>query len=87
MNKKSTRRCFQCNSLLILVSQETSQLDGSIFSQTNTIYRCTNEECQKQKDKEKAKRMEQLQKKNNTDQNRIEIIKMKREESRKRKTV
>lgn len=75
---KTTYKCFQCNSPLILVSQETTQPEGSVFQQTNTIYRCSNADCQKEKDKEKAKRIEQSQNKAILDQKRVEKIHEKR---------
>lgn len=87
LNKNSTHKCSQCNSLLILVSQETVRLDGSLFPQTNSEYKCTNEACQKQKDLEKDKRMEQIQKKILSDQMRTENIHAKKREDQKSKAT
>ena len=56
VHKKSRNICFQCGSELVFVSRETVQPEGTRYPQTNTIYRCSNEECQKKKDKEKADR-------------------------------
>ena len=55
-NKNSQPVCLQCGSKLIFVSKETVQPEGMRFPQTNTIYRCSNAECQKKKDKEKEDR-------------------------------
>lgn len=49
---------MQCGSVLILVSKITEQVEGSLFPQTTSIYRCSNDECQEKKDKETAKRAE-----------------------------
>jgi hypothetical protein len=72
VNKKTTDTCSQCNSPLILISKETVQPEGSRFLQTNTIYRCSNEECQAEKDNQKAKRMHQVNEKIKSDQKRLE---------------
>lgn len=56
LNQK--RVCLQCGSKLILVSKVTERLEGSLFPQTTSIYRCSNNECQKEKDKAAAKRAE-----------------------------
>lgn len=56
VSKSSHPKCFQCGSILIFVSQVTVQPEGTRYPQTNTVYRCSNEECQKKKDKDKADR-------------------------------
>ena len=56
MAKISNNICFQCNSKLILVSKVTEKATGSVFFQTTSIYKCSNEECQARKDKEADKR-------------------------------
>ena len=55
--QSSSPTCNTCNSKLILVSQTTEKLDGSRFPQTTTVYRCSNQECQDEKDKATAKRV------------------------------
>jgi len=50
-------KCFQCGSPLIEVSKVTSHPEGSLFPQTVSTFRCSNKECQDQKDKEEAKRL------------------------------
>lgn len=57
LNQKK-RICLQCGSKLILISKVTEQVDGSLFPQTTSIFRCSNNECQEKKDKEAAKRAE-----------------------------
>ncbi len=49
--------CNQCNSRLILVSQKTSTPDGYKFSQTTSVYQCSNEACQKEIDQQTEKRI------------------------------
>lgn len=53
----STVKCFQCGSPLIEVSKETTHPEGSLFPQTVSKFRCSNQECQDLKDKEEAKRV------------------------------
>lgn len=62
LRQHSSPICSQCGSPLILVSQETVQPEGTRYQQTNSIYKCSNEDCQKNKDKEKAERMKQREK-------------------------
>ncbi len=52
--------CSQCGSPLILVSEKTEVIEGSRFPQTTKIYKCSNESCQDEIDKQTAKR-KQLQ--------------------------
>jgi len=73
VNKIAHNNCFQCGSPLIFVSQEIVKPEGSRFAQTNTVYRCSNSECQGRKDKEKADRIKQQEKK-------AEMMKQKSEE-------
>ena len=40
-----------------MVSKVTEVLEGYRYPQTSTVYRCSNDECQEQKDKETAKRV------------------------------
>ena len=56
LNNNSHPICSQCGSELIFISQETIQPEGTRYPQTTTIYKCSNEVCQKKKDKEKADR-------------------------------
>lgn len=72
MNKNSNSKCFQCNSPLILVSKVTIRPEGSIYSQSNFIYKCSNKECQEEKDKQEVKRMQQQGEKILAGQKRIE---------------
>ena len=51
------RRCSQCDSRLILVSKVTETLEGSRFPQTTSIYKCSNKECQDERERETAKRV------------------------------
>lgn len=45
------------------MSSVTEQLSGSLFPQTTSTYRCTNEACQNDRDKETAKRVQQAKEK------------------------
>lgn len=63
INPTTTHKCFQCNSKLILVKTWKETTPGGMFPQTFTTYRCSNEECQKQKDKEELKRLQAVKEK------------------------
>jgi hypothetical protein len=78
VNKKSYPICFQCGSQLIFVSQETVQLEGTRYPQTNTVYRCSNDACQEKKDKDKADRLKLRQTREITEKERTEKIQEKR---------
>ncbi len=52
-----TLKCSVCNSPLIEVSTVTEKVEGSRFPQTTTVYRCSDEKCQEEKDKQTAKRI------------------------------
>jgi hypothetical protein len=77
-NKNSNQKCFQCGSELIFVSQETVQPEGMRYPQIDTVYRCSNGECQKQKDKDKVDRQRIRLKKVEMDKKRIETLQEKR---------
>jgi DNA-directed RNA polymerase subunit RPC12/RpoP len=79
--KKSNYRCFQCGSELIFVSQETVQPEGMRYPQINTVYRCSNEECQKKKDKEKLEREKLRLNREVTEKERMEKIQEKRKQA------
>jgi uncharacterized protein with PIN domain len=85
VNKNSNPKCSQCGSELIFVSRETVQPEGTRYPQTNTIYRCSNEECQKKKDKDKVDRQKQRQNRENTEEERLKKIQEKRSLGRKLK--
>jgi len=56
--------CFQCGSHLVQISKVTSHPENSLFPQTTSIFRCSNEVCQAEKDKEEEKRLKQQSEKN-----------------------
>lgn len=58
MSYQKKRICIQCGFKLLLVSKVTERVDGFLFPQTTSIFRCTNIECQKKKDSEARKRAE-----------------------------
>lgn len=62
-SSNSSLKCFQCNSELILVKTWEETPEGGMFPQTITIYRCTNDECQAEKDKQEKKRKEAVKEK------------------------
>ena len=70
MKNTTTRVCFACNSKLILISKKTQRIEGARFSQTVCEYRCSNKECQDEKDREKKKRIKLLQEKEKADKKR-----------------
>jgi len=72
LKQKATRNCSQCGSPLVLLSEVTELKEGSRFPQTSTTYRCSNESCQAEKDKQTAKRVKMLQDKEKADQKRLE---------------
>jgi hypothetical protein len=78
VKNSSHPKCFQCGSQLIFVSQEIVQPEGSRYPQINTVYRCSNEACQKKKDKDKADRQKLKLNKAEMDKERIERIHEKR---------
>jgi len=72
VKQQSTPNCFICGSPLILISEVTELKEGSRFPQTTTKYRCSNQPCQDEKDKQTAKRMKILEDKALADQKRVE---------------
>lgn len=77
--------CYQCGSPLLFVSEEIVKPEGSRFSQTNTVYRCSNVECQGKKDKEKADRAKQQRKRAEISKIKLEERQEKREQIKKEK--
>ena len=63
INPTTINKCFQCGSKLILIKTWKETTPGGMFPQTFTTYRCSNEECQKQKDKEELKRQQAVKEK------------------------
>gem|GEM_PF-2627810 len=72
MNQLTSMKCFQCGSPLIQVSKVTAHPEGSLFPQTMSVFRCSNQECQDQKDKEEAKRRKLSEEKAVADQKRAD---------------
>jgi hypothetical protein len=52
-----TPKCSQCGSQLVLLNKVTEKKDGAFYPQATSTYRCTNDTCQEQIDKETAKRV------------------------------
>lgn len=77
-NTNSHQTCFQCGSDLILIKRETVKLEGTRYPQTNTVYRCSNEECQKKKDKDQADRQKLRLHRESTEKERMEKMQEKR---------
>lgn len=78
MNTPISRTCFQCGSELVLVSTVTEKLEGSLFPQTTSIYRCSNQSCQEEKDKETEKRKSQQKERAVAEQRRADERQQKR---------
>jgi hypothetical protein len=79
--------CAQCDSELIVISSVTEKLEGSIFPQTITLYRCSNIVCQEARDKETEKRLKQKEEKVVADQRRADERNKKRVDYFKQKTA
>ncbi len=63
-------KCFECGSILIKISETVTHPEGSLFPQTTSIFKCSNSECQAQKDKEAAKRRKLFAEKEEADRKR-----------------
>ena len=72
LKAKNTPSCFQCGSPLIFISQVTELPEGSRFPQTTIKYRCSNQPCQDEKDKQTAKRVKILKDKAENDKKRLD---------------
>lgn len=83
VNNNANPKCSQCGSDLIFVSRVTVKPEGTRYSQTNTIYRCSNDDCQKKKDKEKADREKIRLNREVTEKDRMEKMQEKRRQGRK----
>lgn len=70
--KTKAPTCFVCNSPLIFISQATELPEGSRFPQTTIKYRCSNQPCQDEKEKQTAKRMKMMRDKAKNDKERLE---------------
>jgi DNA-directed RNA polymerase subunit RPC12/RpoP len=77
-------KCFHCGSELILVSEVTEVREGARFPQTTIKYRCSNQECQDEIDKQTAKRIKILEDKAINDQKRLEKKQLEKEENLKK---
>jgi len=70
--KTKTPNCSTCGSPLVFISQETELLEGSRFPQTSIKYRCSNQPCQDEKDKQTAKRIKLIKDKAKNDKIRLD---------------
>ncbi len=70
--------CAQCGAKLILLDTVTEKLDGTLFPQTTSTYRCTDSECQELRDKELDKRLKMRAERAVAEEKRIEERKSKR---------
>jgi hypothetical protein len=68
---KVTPKCFHCGSPLILISEVTELREGSRFPQTTIKYRCSNQPCQDDIDKQTTKRLKLIKDKEKSDQKRL----------------
>jgi hypothetical protein len=86
IDTSSLPKCSLCHSPLILISEVTEQIEGSRFSQTRCVYRCSNQECQDERDKQTEKRLQQRDEKKHIDEARAkEKLEQKRLKQEKRK--
>jgi hypothetical protein len=51
-----TPKCFHCGSNLILISEKSVKRDGSIFPSIVSTYKCSDQKCQNEIDKNMEKR-------------------------------
>lgn len=72
LNTNRVPICQECNSPLVLLTTETTTPEGSLFPQITSTYRCTNDACQDEKDKQEAKRLQQQLIRDQADQERAE---------------
>lgn len=72
-NKSPTPSCSQCGSKLILISRTTQQAEGSMFPQTISEYRCSNKDCQDERDKQTAKRIKAQKDRDKTNKEREKL--------------
>jgi hypothetical protein len=63
INTTKIRRCFTSNSRPGVSKTWSERTPGAMFPKKFTIYRCSNDECQKQKDKEELKRQQAVKEK------------------------
>jgi aspartate carbamoyltransferase regulatory subunit len=68
----TSQSCSQCGSKLILIKTVTEKIEGTLFPQTTSTFRCSNQECQDGRDKEMEKRMALRKEKAIMDQQRSE---------------
>lgn len=83
--KSQPRKCHECNSELIFVkSWKEKASENSQFFQTVTIYRCSNQSCQEEKDRQEEKRkkavLEREERLKNAAEEKIKLKKSKIEE-------
>ena len=78
ITKNANPTCYQCGSELIFVSKETVKPEGTRYPQINTIYRCSNIQCQEKKDKEKVERLKLKQNRETLEKEKMENIAEKR---------
>lgn len=71
-SSSSTNNCSRCGSPLIQISEVTEQLEGARFPQTTTLYRCSNQECQNEREKETEKRIKIQEKRVTAEQRQTE---------------
>ncbi len=64
IQKSPVLKCSQCGSELILVSSKTQKIDTYSSLITTKVYKCSNQECQKDIDKKTSSRIK-LQKQQN----------------------
>jgi hypothetical protein len=69
------------------MSTITQKVEGSLFPQTTTVYRCSNDACQQEKDNETKKRLTLLKEKAENEKTRTEERKLKRQTIMQQKRV
>ncbi|HRN70328.1 MAG TPA: hypothetical protein PLS49_04015 [Candidatus Woesebacteria bacterium] len=81
----TSRKCYKCGSRLLLVDEQIESVPGQYGPITTSTYNCSNEECQKNTDKELAKMKVQKEEKEIAAQQRLERITLSRKLAKEKK--
>lgn len=81
----TSRTCYKCGSKLLLIDERTESVPGQYSPITTTTYNCSDEECQKNTDKDLAKMKIQKEEKEVAAQQRLERITLSRKLAKEKK--
>lgn len=80
--QKTTRKCHECGSSLLLVEKRTETVDGQYAPVTTSIYKCSDIICQEEIDRKRAVRLQLIKEQELARQKRLENIKLNRMKSK-----